>query len=94
MAREKNPRRTVIETLHGVSKRLRDTRDMWEFHGRKTVYGDRASGGPRPREAHEYPEVQAAWWSDLDTRLAEEIAILNALRTEASVQYYKIRNGE
>jgi hypothetical protein len=94
MARVKNPRRTVIETLHGVSRRLRETRDLWEFHGRKTFYPAPGAGGPRPREAHEYPETQAAWWGDLHSRLHEEIGILMELRDRAAVEFYKIQKGE
>ncbi len=72
MARKRNPRRIVLETLAGIKRLTSVLQSEWTVTS--TVHdfpgGPRDNAVRRDREANEYPENRAEYWLDLARQAA------------------------
>lgn len=88
-------RREVLKRVRNIRTTLDKLTKWWDV--KSTVWltwGERKSNGnvyERPREIHEYPEMQTNHWVATVNEIDEMIAQLTELRMFAVSEYHKVK---
>jgi hypothetical protein len=93
MARQKNPRRVILETLRDMARLTRYTVSAWNVASTVFAKGEDGQYRPVPRPADQYPEAQRAAWEDLAARALALESMAVGVRQFANEQMYRIDQG-